>query len=808
MNKFICIHGHFYQPPRENAWLEAIEQQDSASPYHDWNERITAECYAPNAFARMLNGDGQITEIVSNYSRISFNFGPTLLAWMKDQNPQVYAAILEADRLSLERFSGHGSALAQVYNHMILPLANPRDQRTQVLWGIRDFEARFGRSPEGMWLPETAADIRSLDALARQGIQFTILSPFQAKRVRAIGRGEWRNVSGGLIDPKTPYLIRLPEGRKLAVFFYDAPVSQAVAFEHLLTTGERLAHRLVDAFIDDQSDDQLVHIATDGESYGHHHRHGEMALAYALHYLETNQLARLTNYGEFLAGHPPTMEVELHTPSAWSCPHGVDRWRRHCGCNSGGRPGWNQHWRQPLRQAFDWLRDRLAPEFESRARTYFRDPWAARDDYIKVILNRSDENLQSFFDQHASRPLDQEDWVTCLRFLELQRHAMLMFTSCGWFFDELSGIETVQTIQYAGRALQLARDLLGLDLEEQFLQILGRARCNVPEHGNGRRVYDKFVRPAIVDREKVGAHYAVSSLFEPYPEQTRIYSFTCTREHQHVFEAGRSRLVIGRARIRFEITRNADDLSYGVLHLGDHNLNCGVRNYQGPEAFDQLTQEMSEAFGRADFAQIIRLMDRHFGESSYSLKSLFRDQQRKLLSQILASSHEDVENRFRQITDAYTPLLRFLEDLGAPLPAALHAASNFILNADLRRQFESDDFDPARVRQILDNSRSTSVELNWPSLAYVAQCNLERRMVSLAANPDDTTLLSRTADVADLARELPFELNLWKAQNTYYEMLRDLRPTRQAAAEAGDPSATEWLGLFQTLGIQLGFAPA
>jgi hypothetical protein len=559
--------------------------------------------------------------------------------------------------------------------------------------------------------------------------------------------------------------------------------------------------------MEDRSDDQLVHIATDGESYGHHHSHGEMALAYALHYLESNQLARLTNYGEYLANHPPTMEVELHESSSWSCPHGVDRWRRHCGCNSGGRPGWNQHWRKPLRQAFDWLRDRLAPEFENRARTFFRDPWAARDDYVKVILDRSDENLQSFFDQHACRALGQDEWVTCLRLLELQRHAMLMFTSCGWFFDELSGIETVQTIQYAGRALQLARDLLELDLEGQFLDILARARCNIPEHGNGRRVYDMFVRPAIVDREKVGAHYAVSSVFETYPDQARIYSFTCTREHQHVLEAGRYRLVMGRAQIRFEITRNADVLSYGILHLGDHNLNCGVRVYQGPAAYELLTQEMSEAFGRADFAQIIRLMDRHFGESNYSLKTLFRDQQRKILNQILASSQEDVESRLRQITDAYTPLLRFLEDLGAPLPAALHAASNFILNADLRRQFESDDFDPARVRQILANSRSSRVELNWPSLAYVAQGNLERCMLSLAASPDDTALLSRTADVAALARELPFELNLWKTQNTYYEMLRDVRPARLLASESGDAAAAEWLSHFQSLGDQLGFAP-
>src|ERR1051326_945131 len=390
MEKFICIHGHFYQPPRENPWLESVELQDSAFPYHDWNERITAECYAPNARARIMNGYGRITEITNNYSKISFNFGPTLLAWMKDKMPEVHEAIVAADRLSQQRYSGHGSAMAQVYNHMILPLANPRDRFTQVFWGIRDFEHRFGRLPEGMWLSETAADMETLDTLARLGIRFTILSPFQAWRSREIGKRTWRDVNGGRIDPTRPYRIKLSEGRSLAIFFYDGPVSRAVAFEQLLVRGENLAERLMSAFDESRESDQLVNVATDGESYGHHHRHGEMALAYALHHIENTQLARLTNYGEFLAKHPPTHEVQLHEKSAWGCSHGVGRWMADCGCNSGGHPGWNQGWREPLRNALDWLRDELAPLFESKAAESLREPWTARNDYISIILDRSE----------------------------------------------------------------------------------------------------------------------------------------------------------------------------------------------------------------------------------------------------------------------------------------------------------------------------------------------------------------------------------------------------------------------------------
>ncbi len=805
MTKYLCLHGHFYQPPRENPWLEAIELQDSAFPYHDWNERITAQCYAPNAFARMLDGDGRIVDIVNNYSRISFNFGPTLLAWMQENAPDVLTAVVEADRQSRERFSGHGSALAQAYNHLILPLANRRDKVTQVLWGIRDFEYRFGRRPEGLWLPECAADLESLEVLAEHGIQFTVLSPFQASKVRRLGDKDWQDVNGGRVDPSRAYQANLPSGRRLALFFYDAPVSKAVAFERLLNDGATFASRLMDGYDGGRNWEQLMHIATDGESYGHHHHYGEMALAYALRHIEGNNLAKLTNYGEFLEKHPPTHEAQIHDKSAWSCSHGVRRWHSDCGCNSGGRPGWNQRWRQPLRDALDWLRDQLAPVYEAKAKEFFNDPWQARDAYVDVIVDPSDESIARFFQQQAGRKLTDEEQVTCLRLLELQRHAMLMFTSCGWFFDELSGLETVQVIQYAGRALQLAQNVLEQDLELPFLEGLAKARSNIAEHRDGKLIYEKFVKPAVMDREKLGAHFAVSALFESYPDQARIYKFTFEQQERRLFEAGKARLIIGRSRVTFETTRAADDLSYAALHLGDHNVNGGVRYFRGEEAFQALADEIGEAFNRADFPEVIRLMDRHFGESHYSLKNLFRDEQRKILNQILASTGEDLESRYRQITDQYTPLLRFLRDIGAPLPSALKTAAVFILNTDLRRQFESEEPDPARIRTLLQEAQTDNVELHPDELAYAIKAHLDRRFERLATTPDNVALLAHTAEIAEIVRAMDIEVNLWKTQNLFFKLLNGVAPGFRDKAGRGDATAREWVQHFVKLGDQLGF---
>ena len=805
MEKRICIHGHFYQPPRENPWLEAVELQDSAFPYHDWNERITAECYAPNATARILDSDERIVDIVSNYSRISFDFGPTLLAWLADNAPEVLTAVLEADKQSRQRFSGHGSALAQAYNHTILPLSNARDKQTQVLWGIREFKHRFGREPEGLWLPECAVDTESLEVLAELGIRFTILSPYQAAKVRRLGESEWQDVNGGRIDPSRAYQVNLPSGRKLAVFFYDGPVARAVAFEGLLNNGEAFARRLMDGYDGSRDGDQLMHIATDGESYGHHHRNGEMALAYALNHLEANKLARLTNYGEFLEQHPPAHEAQIHERSSWSCFHGVRRWHSDCGCNSGGHRRWHQRWRQPLRDALNWLRDQVAPAYEAKAQEFFRDPWEARNEYIAVVLDRSDKSLARFFERQGKRKLSEEDWVTCLRLLELQRNAMLMFTSCGWFFDEVSGIETVQVIEYAGRVIQLAQGAMEKDPEPEFLDQLAKAPSNLREHRDGRRIYEKFVKPAIVDREHLGAHFAVSSLFESYPDQAHIYKFTFEREHQETFKADTARLLIGRAKVTFDITRAADVFAYAAMHDGDYNVSCGVRYFRGEPAFQKLRGEISKAFGGGDCDAVARLMDRHFGEARYSLKSLFRDEQRKILEQILAATGRDLESRFRHIADQFAPLMRFLKEIGAPLPPALRTASDFILNTELRQQFERDEPDPARIRALLEEAQTDNVGLHREELGYAIKTRLDRWLERLTASPEDTVLLTRVAEIAEIVRAMDLDVNLWKTQNLFFRLLKGVAPGRREQAARGDAAARAWVEPFVKLGEQLGF---
>jgi len=806
MKKHLCVHGHFYQPPRENPWLEAVELQDSAHPYHDWNERITAECYAPNAHSRVLDAENRIERIVNNYSRISFNFGPTLLSWMKEKAPDVYAAILRADRKSQGRFSGHGSAMAQCYNHLIMPLANTRDKQTQVAWGIRDFEARFGRAPEGMWLPECGVDVDSLEALAQYGIQFTVLSPFQASRVRPLDGGEWEEVNGGTIDPSRAYRVRLPSGHSIAVFFYDAPVAQAVAFERLLTDGGRLADRLMRACNDSRTWDQLIHVATDGESYGHHFRYGDMALAYALKTIESNPDVRLTVYGEYLESHPPTHEVELHQPSAWSCQHGVDRWRRNCGCNSGGHDGWNQAWREPLRNALDWLRDQLAPLYEEKGKELLKNPWDARDDYINVILDRSPESIRRFFSRHATDPLDEREKGRVLRMLEAQRHALLMYTSCGWFFDELSGLETVQVIQYAARAVQLARGLWDKDLEPEFVERLAQAKSNMAEHPDGRVIYEKFVKPAIVTRETVGAHYAISSIFESYPVDAQLYAFSFHQEDRQLFTAGAARLALGRARVTFEITGDSDSLSYGVLYLGSHNLNCWVHLNGHIKEHDQLVKSVREAFDHADFAQIIRLMDSHFGQTQYSLKNLFRDEQRKLLNQILTATREEIDTTYKLIADRHSSLLRFLADLHVPPPTGLSMAVEEVLNREIRNQFDGDHLDPERVRSLLAECQAMKVPLEEEVLNYACKGYFDRLSDQLLKGPDDIEILQRLIDAAKLARSFTFETNLWKPQNVYFEISRTIRPQWSERAQQGDEAAKKWESLFDELGQALGFS--
>jgi alpha-amylase/alpha-mannosidase (GH57 family) len=801
--RYVCIHGHFYQPPRENPWLEAIEGQPSAYPHHDWNERIAAECYAPNANARILDGENRIVAIVNNYASMSFNFGPTLLSWLEEKESEVYRAILAADEESASRFSGHGSALAQPYNHMILPLASPRDRRTQVAWGVRDFVHRFGRRPEGMWLPETAVDLDSLEALAAEGIAFTILAPHQASHVRGLGEAEWQDVRPAAVDPTMPYRVALPSGATIAVFFYDGPASRAVAFDRLLSTGERFAERLAGAFTEGAVRPQLVHVATDGETYGHHHRHGDMALAYALHTLAARELAVLTNYGEFLAKHPPTHEARIVENTSWSCAHGVERWRGDCGCQSGMHPGWNQAWRTPLREALDVLRDTVAPLWEARAGALFADPWRAREDYVGVVLDRAPETVRRFLAAHAGRELAQAERIEALKLLELQRHAQLMYTSCGWFFDDVAGIEARQIIQYAGRVLQLAGELFGPGLEEPFLDLLARAKSNAPEAGDGRRLYEESARPAMVSLERVGAHYGVSSLFADFGETARVYCYRVERKDYRLVASGRARLVLGRATVRSQITEESEDVAFGVLHLGDHNLSGGTIPFPGKGRYEKLVAEIAEPFRKADLTETLRTVDRHFGSGVYTLRLLFRDEQQQILGLVLRSVLGAADAVYRDLYEEHAPLMRFLSSHGIAQPRGFRMAAELALNTSLRHAFEAQTLDPALMSAILEEARNVGVTLHEDGLGLAVEHTLERLADGLRGNPSELARLEELEAVVDLAGHLPFEVDFWKVQNAYYQLLKSLLPGRRRQAEAGFEDARRWVERFLALGEKL-----
>jgi alpha-amylase/alpha-mannosidase (GH57 family) len=791
--RYVCVHGHFYQPPRENPWLETVEVQDSAAPYHDWNDRITSECYAPNGASRIQNKQNEIVRITNNYARMSFNFGPTLLSWLADKAPRTYRMVLDADQASAQRYGNHGSALAQVYNHIIMPLASRRDAITQIRWGIADFEHRFGRKPEGMWLAETAANRSVLDLMAAEGIKFTILAPHQCARLRKISSDKnpsssndpWTETPNATVDTTRPYRIPLDEGRSIAVFFYNGPASRAIAFEGLLNSGEAFAQRLLTDLkpANEACAPQLSHVATDGESYGHHHKHGEMALSYAMHWIEDDSDARLTNYAEFLDLYPPEFEAEVAEDTSWSCAHGVERWRSNCGCNS-GKLGWNQDWRAPLRAALDFLRDSTAPLAEALAAGILKDLWQARDAYIHVVLDRSPASTTRFFEAHAIRSLDREERITVLELLELERHTQLMYTSCGWFFDEVSGIETVQIIAYAGRVLQLAAKLFGapgVALEAGFLDLLARANSNVPELGNGAEVYKRFVTPMRIGLEQVGAHYAISSIFRAYPEDGELFCFTLHRDSHESFTSGRGKVALGRAHIRSRITEETEEICFAVLHLGDQNLSAAVRRYSADDpsdvaAFTAFSTEIRVAIRRANLPEVIRLIDRFFGTLAYSLTSLFADEQHRILRTILDRTLAEMEDSLRKIYEDHASLLRFLTESGMAAPPALAIAANFAINASLRRAIEADDFDAVEIDALLARATSDQVVLDTQVLSFSAGQRMMRAMVRLETAADagrsPETVLHTALSIAGALRTMPFEVNLWKAQNIWNDLYR------------------------------------
>ncbi len=774
--KYVTVHGHFYQPPRENAWLDIVELQDSAAPWHDWNERINFESYSTNAASRILDSESYITKITSNYSRISFNFGPTLLSWLEMNDKDTYARILASDKRSMERFGGHGSAMAQVHSHIIMPLANDRDKRTQLEWGLADFEARFGRKSEGIWLSETAVDTATLEVLLDYGIKYTILAPRQMKALRHQNEEDWYTVQNEQFDTRRPYKCVLPSGREIAIFFYDGEISKGIAFEGLLNNGKAFASRLLGAF--DQDDKaQLVHIATDGESYGHHHRSGEMALSDCLKTIEESGRATLTNYGQYLELFPLTYEAQIWDNSSWSCVHGVERWRSNCGCHTGGEGHWDQTWRAPLRDALDWLREELIPIYEREGSKLLKDVWAARNDYIQVLLNRNEQTVGAFIERNANYGLDADETTQLLRLMEMQRNAILMYTSCGWFFNEVSGLETNQILQYALRAIQYAKQVSNVDLQGQFEALLEKTPSNI--FANALENWKTNVLPTAVGLERAGMHFAAAALFEEDLKKIELFNYEGLSKDVDRMEAGTQRVVVGRMTLRSKITYSEKSFSFAAVYLGQQNIFGTISTELDDEQFDKMRLDLFKAFNSANLADVIINTEKYFGEKRFTIKNLFQDEKRKILTQVMEQNLGHAERNFRDIYEDNYQLMTVMLENKIPVPQVYTDATEHILNKDLQNFFLNGTMYLRELERLAKEFKKWKVDFkNVPVFKLNASQRINMEINWLEQSEDGLVKLQSLNKILNILDKMEVVLELAKCQNSYFRMATEFRKGR------------------------------
>ncbi|MFZ2446751.1 MAG: DUF3536 domain-containing protein [Syntrophobacteraceae bacterium] len=792
--KYVCIHGHFYQPPRENPWLEETEREDSAIPYHDWNERINMECYRANTAARLVDEGNRILNLRNNYRQFSFNFGPTLIQWLERHDPWVYQAIIDSDRESVKERGGHGNAIAQVYNHVIMPLANQRDKVTQVRWGIRDFESRFGRRPEGMWLAETAVDRSTLAVLAEAGIKFTILSPYQAARWRFIGKdAQWREAPGGSIPTGRAYRYDCGAGRYIHIFFYDAALAHGVAFDRVLEhSGKFLAQ--IDRSHDrrDPASDEpwLVNTATDGESYGHHFKFGDMALAAAFQELERDPMTEVTNYGSFLEAFPVVAEAEILENTAWSCAHGLGRWSADCGCHIGGEPNWNQKWRGPLRAATEYVRDAVAVHFEKEMKKLCRDPWRTRNEYIDVVLARK-RALEKFLQKHMNGPEASGQASRFLELCEMQRYALYMFTSCGWFFDEISQLEALLVLKYAARAMQLAEKTGSPPIEPGFLKILERAPSNVPAYGNGANVYLKKVKPEIVEKARVAANYAIKALALPARRQFQIYTYAVMPQKEVNLGASPVPCLYGHLTVEHDKTLAAGDFLYAVLHFGGLDFRCSVKPYAGDEEYRAILDALQDCVEEQNTAKMLRLLDEKFGAESFGLHDAFKDLRSSIALEVSRKTLATYTDLQRSLFQTYKPLIFSLKQWGIKIPSDLRVSIRRVLGDEaeqvvgavidherdtlyLDAPWDTTDFfyrgHMARLNSLLEEAKSWGVSLQSESLSQRLGLALVESATRLVVTFDQGEA-GRFFRLLSLCTVLDERPETWKLQTLFFEFV-------------------------------------
>ena len=783
----VTIHGHFYQPPRENPYLEAIERQKSAEPFHDWNERIHHQCYRPNVFARVLNERGEIIDIVNNFEYLSFNIGPTLMSWLERYDLEVYQKIIEADRISCQRLNGHGNAIAQPYNHAILPLANQADQLTQIRWGKIDFQSRFGREPEGMWLPETAVDYSTLETLIAENIRFIILSPSQAQRCRPLPTGNdpspqyWQEVGGSQINPSRPYRCYVTESDFIDIFFYDGPISADMGFHNVLNTSQYFAERLRQAIQGDHRPSQLINVATDGETFGHHKPGTEKCLAYAFTREFPARRWQVSNYGHYLSENPPTWEVMIKPMTSWSCSHGVERWRSHCGC--GGSEQSQQYWRKPLRESLDGLRDRLIEIFEQEGKKLFIDIWDARNDYINVI--RDYTSVTSFLSRHSNHPLSPQEQIEALRLLEMQRNALLMFTSCGWFFEELSRPEGVQILRYASRAMNLAEKVCGESLELEFMKRLAAAPSNSERFKNGAEIYHHLVKPARITVEQITAHYALSSLFQLHPQQDHHYAYYVTQQDYQRQTIGALTLAMGELKMQRRNTGETDHLVFAVLHLGGWDFHCCVQSFPGRTAYTMALESIFTTFKQGSAAKTILAMKDHFGEQSLGLENLFVEKRMEIMQQLAQQTKTRLHELYTQIyRDNYSILVAFHQD-EIPVPRELQVAAEIALSQRCLKglqELEQVEDETASRNEVLGELEAIVTEAKGLQLSLeisegkkiLERLTLRSLWHLLHDCPDDATIGDYTRRLIELGHLLGVGIMLDRCQELYYHWLQTL----------------------------------
>lgn len=798
MKKAACIHGHFYQPPRENPWLEYVEIQTSAYPYHDWNERITHECYLPNSASRVVNKENKIIDIVNNYTKISFNFGPTLLQWMKKFHPECYENIIKSDEKSVRE--NNPTAIAQCYNHMIMPLANLNDKITQVKWGIRDFEYRFKRRPIGMWLPETAVDIETLEVLAKERIKFTILAEHQVKEIKKLTDVNFEK-PGPNLPLNSPYLCKLPSGKSILIFIFNGDLSFGIAFSGLLTNGQELAKGMMSKF-SKTNNPELVSIATDGETFGHHKKFGDMALAACFKYLKENNI-EFKSYSECFEEANPIYEMRLNENTSWSCAHGIGRWKEDCSCNCGAFPGGNQRWRKFLREAMDFIRDELNKKYEKIIKEFDVDPWALRNEYICLILERTKKNAELFFQNHFKKPLTDQEKIKILTALEMERHLMLMYTSCGWFFDDISGIETVQVIQYAKRALQLSNDK---DLERKFIDFLEKAESNDKNIKNGKIVYEKYVIPSMLTLDNIISHYAIELLFEELEKKSQFLCYEFVTDEIKKETNGSNFLLKGKIKTTSLITYETKELQFVSLFLHPFSVFSYVESLENESKYLSFLKTVEILFHSNKFSELNQLMqDSKKNKNIYSFWDMFTDEKNKILQILLKNLFKSYRDLMRKELEGKMKMICEIKSQNILIPELINRSLDLYFYFEIYELIQSDIFDISKSEELITRAKQWNINFQTDHLKLEAEKKLKELFSIWEKSPLNIHSMEKIINFLTIfVGKLNMNINLWQSQNTFFSIKKEHKDTMDKI-DTLSPITHKWRELFYKIADFLNF---